>query len=157
MTNTKLPLFQRVPSQERDITVMRPPPDATDYLIPNNPRSNSNYSMSTEKTELLSPDSCSTVTNENNAKLMEFDEHTPPIVPPRTGTWRETSFSKDDMDMEPKSQNPNEINTNQISAKQPSTDIILDPSALPHPIRYVNVDVNDCSSNPRLNSQQISC
>ncbi|XP_053207383.1 ALK tyrosine kinase receptor-like isoform X2 [Panonychus citri] len=70
----KLAIFHRAPSSERDITIMRPPPDSTDYLIPNacsNSNSNSNYSISTEKTELLSPDTCSTVTsgNDDNCKL----------------------------------------------------------------------------------------
>ncbi|RWS04600.1 leukocyte tyrosine kinase receptor-like protein [Dinothrombium tinctorium] len=85
----KLPVFQKAPSTERDTTLMRPPPDATDHLIPNNPSSNSNYSMSTEKSELLSPDTCSTITNGESGKLVEFEE--PPVVPPRSGNWGENN------------------------------------------------------------------
>ena len=56
---------------------MRPPPDATDYLIPNNfgSQTNSNYSVATEKTELLSPDTCSTLScnNDDNHNHKNFD------------------------------------------------------------------------------------
>lgn len=56
---------------------MRPPQDSTDYLMPNNPGSqtNSNYSMATEKTELLSQDTCSTLSCVPDDKLLEIDDH----------------------------------------------------------------------------------
>ena len=81
--NAPLPTFARTPSSDKpDATPMRPPPDA-EYLVPNNPGSSSNYSMSTEKTELLSPDTCSTMTTEDTK--LELDELVaPPIIPPRT-------------------------------------------------------------------------
>lgn len=58
-----------------DQAIMRPPPDSTDYLVPSQTCSNSasNYSMSTEKTELLSPDSCS-ISQAEEGRLVELDE-----------------------------------------------------------------------------------
>ena len=64
---TSLPTFSRVPTE--DTTLMRPPPGSTDYLVPTNP--SPTYSLSSEKTELLSPDTCSTVTNDDT-KLLEL-------------------------------------------------------------------------------------
>ncbi|KAI2801425.1 hypothetical protein BLOT_010976 [Blomia tropicalis] len=86
-----LPVFHRSASVEKDfcstpplrymhvhITLMRPPPDAIDYLVPNNPGSqtNSNYSMGTDKSDLLSPDTCSTLSCGvgEEPKLVEIDE-----------------------------------------------------------------------------------
>lgn len=95
---TPLPTFTRSPSE--DTTVMRPPPDSTDYLIPNHPCSNSasNYSVSTEKTELLSPDTCSTATEDCHlVELMEDFNSGPPSLPAKKtvvsgSTWSETPF-----------------------------------------------------------------
>lgn len=55
--------------------IMRPPPDSTDYLVPSHTCSNSasNYSVATEKTELLSPDSCS-ISQAEEGRLVELDE-----------------------------------------------------------------------------------
>ncbi|OTF75306.1 leukocyte tyrosine kinase receptor-like protein, partial [Euroglyphus maynei] len=66
--NIPLPIFHRSASLKKDDILMRPPPDATDYLIPNNfgSQTNSNYSVATEKTELLSPDTCSTLSCNND-------------------------------------------------------------------------------------------
>jgi hypothetical protein len=152
------------------MTLMRPPPDATDYLVPNNPcsNSNSNYSMSTEKTELLSPDTCSTFscTNEDNKLLELLDDVNPPAIPPRTGSWRETSFS--DRNSVPK--NPTNsvigksdaIKSNLLTNSSPQP-LTLDASnLLQQPSRYVNVNVNDSSepitpNNIRMNAQHINC
>lgn len=65
---TPLPLFSRVSTE--DTTLMRPPPGSTDYLVPTNP--SPTYSLSSEKTELLSPDTCSTVTTNDETKLLEL-------------------------------------------------------------------------------------
>lgn len=68
--------------------------------MPNNRGSNSNYSMSTEKTELLSPDTCSTVTTEDTK--LELDELVaPPLIPPRTSNRKETTFVNTEEDKRP--------------------------------------------------------
>jgi hypothetical protein len=90
---TPLPIFTRAPSEDR--TAMRPAPDSTDYLVPNSAmcsNSASNYSVSTEKTELMSPDSCSTTTNDS--RLVELlDESTAHPLSSDKGSWDETAFS----------------------------------------------------------------
>ena len=148
---------------------MRPPPDATDYLVPNNPcsNSNSNYSMSTEKTELLSPDTCSTFScsNEDNKLLELLDDVNPPVIPPRAGNWKETSFS--DKNSIPKNQmvsKANGIKSEVMANKSSGQPLVLDASALlQNPSRYVNVNVKDGSettvgaNNVRSNAQQINC
>ncbi|RWS25147.1 leukocyte tyrosine kinase receptor-like protein [Leptotrombidium deliense] len=135
--SVKLPIFQKAPSTERDATVMRPPPDATDYLIPNNPCSNSNYSTSTEKSELLSPDTCSTITNGESGKLVEFDEHLPPVVPPRPGSWKDSSIADKNKNI---LTNTEPENVNNLAESQNISDnaIVTQPV-----VRYVNVDMND--------------
>lgn len=173
--NVKLPIFHRAPSMEKDMTLMRPAPDTTDYLVPN-PCSNStsNYSMSTEKTELLSPDTCSTLStnDDNNAKLLEFmdDNNSPPVIPPRSGNWKDTSFInqrnyQSNNFQKPKIDNisgTNEESTNSNNNPSGQQSLLLDASALiQNPSRYVNVNVHDDNVNPnttaKLNSQQISC
>lgn len=154
--NVPLPIFQRAPSMEKDLTLMRPPPDATDYLVPN-PCSNStsNYSVSTEKTELLSPDTCSTVScnnEESNAKLLELLED-PPAIPPRIGNWRETTFSNHNSVSaknyglsSAKEKRAIDKNSSQQSASE-NKPLLLDAGALlQQPSRYVNVDVNDAAT-----------
>ena len=75
--NTPLPKFSvnGTGYSYDDQAIMRPPPDSTDYLVPSHTCSNSasNYSMSTEKTELLSPDSLS-IRNAEEGRLLELDE-----------------------------------------------------------------------------------
>lgn len=96
---TPLPTFTRAPSE--DTTVMRPPADATDYLVPNHPCSNSasNYSVSTEKTELLSPDTCSTATEDCHLVELMDDYISGPSLPAKKtvsgGTWKETPFTEE--------------------------------------------------------------
>ena len=149
---------------------MRPPPDATDYLVPNNPcsNSNSNYSMSTEKTELLSPDTCSTFscTNEDNKLLELLEDVNPPVIPPRTGNWKETSFSY--RNSNPKNQMASNVKSNGIKSdimanKGSAQPLVLDAtSLLQHPSRYMNVNVNEsteavAANNVRSGAQQINC
>ena len=87
---TPLPVFTRASSEDKT----RPPPDSADYLVPSHALSTasaSNYSVSTEKTELMSPDSCSSTTNDIDSRLVELlDENTVPV--PSTETWKETAF-----------------------------------------------------------------
>lgn len=113
--NSPLPVFYRPPSTERDTTVMRPNNEAeaaclqvqrdltnsssADYLIP---IPTSNYSLSTEKTELQSPSSVDSV------KLLELEEpvvrntaKTTPIPDLRKSLCWETSFNDDQMNQEP--------------------------------------------------------
>lgn len=75
-------------------------PDSTDYLVPNNP--SSTYSISSEKTELLSPDTCSTVTTDDAkfCELMEDVRSSSAGLPPsgqrpirRPEVWKETSLT----------------------------------------------------------------
>lgn len=136
---------------------MRPPPDATDYLVPNNPcsNSNSNYSMSTEKTELLSPDTCSTFscTNEDNKLLELMDDLNPPVIPPRTApNWKDSS--KNHMIS-------STAQTNGISSGGSVSPLLLDASALlQQPSRYVNVSVKESealNSNNARAGHQINC
>lgn len=98
-----LPIFTRASSD--DTTMMRPPPDAADYLVPNHPCSNSasNYSVSTVKTELLSPDTYSA----GDGHLVELVQESmsqsppPPSVPlkmqqqheKQQASWAETPFT----------------------------------------------------------------
>lgn len=118
---TPLPIFTRTPSDDR--TVMRPPPDSTDYLVPTNTCSNSasNYSVSTEKTELLSPDSCSNTTGDNRSA--DGDDSTRPNS--RDGSWKETSFAESE------------------ETESTASEVVLDASKLAAPsekgIKYVNV------------------
>ena len=122
---TPLPIFTRAPSEDK--TAMRPPPDSTDYLVPNSTmcsNSASNYSVSTEKTELLSPDSCSTTTNDS--RLVELlDDRTQPM--PDKGSWSETTFTAPSHE----------------SSSASGTEVVLDPSKIPTPkervTKYVNV------------------
>lgn len=99
-----LPIFTRASSD--DTTMMRPPPDAADYLVPNHPCSNSasNYSVSTVKTELLSPDTYSA----GDGHLVELVQESmsqsppPPSVPLKMQqqhekeqtSWAETPFTE---------------------------------------------------------------
>lgn len=106
---------------------MRPAPDSTDYLVPNSAtcsNSASNYSVSTEKTELLSPDSCSTTTNDS--RLVELlDEAAQPAS--EKASWNETTFTA----------------PSQENSSAGGSEVVLDPSLLPAPkervTKYVNV------------------
>lgn len=122
---TPLPVFTRAPSEDR--TAMRPAPDSTDYLVPSSTMcsaSASNYSVSTEKTELLSPDSCSTTTNDS--RLVELPDDCSPAATSNT-SWRETALTDPLHDTAPSS----------------AAQLVLDPSQLPQPkerlTKYVNV------------------
>ena len=155
---------------DSQMTLMRPPPDATDYLVPNNPcsNSNSNYSMSTEKTELLSPDTCSTFScsNEDNKLLELLDDVNPPVVPPRADNWRETSFSDRNSNqknlIDSSTARSNGIKSDLRANNSAAQPLILDATALlQQPSRYVNVSVNDTvdalnPTNARINGQ-INC
>lgn len=96
---TPLPLFSRVPTSSEDTTLMRPPPGSTDYLVPTNP--SPTYSLSSEKTELLSPDTCSTVTGSTvtneDAKLLELLDDPQSsgsgILHPHRPLWKKQSIT----------------------------------------------------------------
>jgi len=92
-----LPIFTRASSDES--TMMRPPPDAADYLVPNHPCSNSasNYSVSTVKTELLSPDTYSAGDGHLVELVQESMSQSPPPPPvplkmKQQASWAETPF-----------------------------------------------------------------
>lgn len=118
---TPLPVFTRPSSEDR--TAMRPAPDSTDYLVPSSTmcsNSASNYSVSTEKTELLSPDSCSSATND--IRLVDLPDDCD-AEPPARVAWDETTLT------DPRPESPSEV--------------VLDPAKLPtskpRPTKYVNV------------------
>ncbi|KAH9422121.1 hypothetical protein DERP_002415 [Dermatophagoides pteronyssinus] len=129
--NIPLPIFHRSASMEKDNTLMRPPPDATDYLIPNNfgSQTNSNYSVATEKTELLSPDTCSTLScnNDDNHNHKNFDT----IIDDQQNDH--SNLQQQNFDY---LNQPNRFNT----------EIILNPNRFNNQnqsVRYVNVNVNN--------------
>ena len=138
--NTQLTVFHYQPTYERDVTVMRPPPNSTEYLIPNVlSNSNSNYSMSTERTELLSPETCSTVTNNDNEpnKLMDLDED----LHCQTANQQQTSAHHG----HPNSALPSRRVSRTLSSIDDNS-VMLSSSALngnSNPARYVNVEMND--------------
>lgn len=120
------------------MTLMRPPPDATDYLIPNNPGSqtNSNYSMATEKTELLSPDTCSTLSCINDDKLLEIEDHI------HRKLWNDNLISNRTIPFNHLNQMPNHYGG---ETNLPfNSEIVLNPNTLAYQpsVRYVNVNVN---------------
>ena len=95
--------------------------------------------MSTEKTELLSPDTCSTFscTNEDNKLLELLDDVHPPVIPPRTGNWKETPFS--DRNSNPKNQMAPNVKSNGIKSdikpnKASAQPLVLDAAALLQPL-----------------------
>uniref|UniRef100_T1KLD1 receptor protein-tyrosine kinase n=1 Tax=Tetranychus urticae TaxID=32264 RepID=T1KLD1_TETUR len=175
----KLAIFHRAPSSERDITIMRPPPDSTDYLIPNacsNSNSNSNYSISTEKTELLSPDTCSTVTSGNDdacklsMMMMMMDDGLNGIdhfnSPLSSSTHSQRLLEKKPLPDRPPPERPSKVNLNcKLSESSNRSDnrdelrsLILDPGSLgnknnstgsvnQNPTRYINVDMASDNSN----------
>lgn len=118
---TPLPLFSRVPSE--DTTLMRPPP-GSDYLVPTNP--SPTYSLSSEKTELLSPDTCSTVTNDD-AKLLELldDAQSSGSGIHQNPSWKKSSIPQSIKESE-----------SGISSEGAST---IPPDENKKPTRYVNV------------------
>ena len=131
---------------------MRPPPDSTDYLVPNlGSQTNSNYSMTTEKTELLSPDTCSTLSCINDEKLLDMDDQNISIIKP---LWGGESYVPGQISFNLNNAEPNNLNTG----------IILNPSGInyQHPsVRYVNVNVNNDMfgsnqpfSNVQMNNSQ---
>lgn len=137
----KLALFHRAPSSERDATIMRPPPDSTDYLVPTAcSNSNSNYSIGTEKTELFSPDTCSTATSNHDdtlklASILEEEREKNTLLPPERP--------------EKRNQKPLFVSNFKPNLRIPENSIILDPENLnPHhaPNRYVNVEMKDISN-----------
>ena len=87
---TPLHVFTRAASE--DTTVMRPPPESG-YLVPNKP--SSTYSFSSERTELMSPDTCSTVTTDDMrfAELMEEVRASAASRPIRRFEWRESPLT----------------------------------------------------------------
>ncbi|XP_074600009.1 leukocyte tyrosine kinase receptor-like isoform X2 [Brevipalpus obovatus] len=134
----KLAIFHRAPSSERDATIMRPPPDSTDYLVPTAcSNSNSNYSISTEKTELLSPDTCSTITSNHEDTLKSLDdEQKNPLLPPRRPEKMANHSAY----------RPNPIRQDTDSSVN---SLILNPESLNShhaPNRYVNVEMKDVSN-----------
>lgn len=177
-----LPVFHRPPSMERDATVMRPPdtdsiclqvqrpdrdmqsPGSEDYLIP---MPSSNYSLSTERTELQ------TSSSESVDKLLEINDNRRQETNDNS-TW-ETSFvshgnkrRKDGYSEEPlmwceksnvervsslKSLDSLPLAPNLNHLGKSSNDVTtLDAVALNRqiptlPIQYVNVDVNSNSQS----------
>lgn len=141
----KLALFHRAPSSERDATIMRPPPDSTDYLVATVcSNSNSNYSISTEKTELFSPDTCSTATSNNDDTLKfpsisEEDRERNPLLPPeRPLKVNQKSFFPHNY----QSNSPLSINSVILNPDNLNTDLA--------PSRYVNVEMKDISNQPSV-------
>ncbi|XP_046919194.1 anaplastic lymphoma kinase [Dermatophagoides farinae] len=133
--NVPLPIFHRSASMEKDTTLMRPPPDATDYLIPNNfgSQTNSNYSVATEKTELLSPDTCSTLSCNNDDHNKNFD-----TIDSHNHVHHDSTSIL----------NPNSsYNFDYLNQRNPyNSEIILDPNRFNNQnpsVRYVNVNVNN--------------
>lgn len=127
---------------------MRPPPDATDYLVPNNLGSAtaSNYSMTTEKTELLSPDTCSTLS------CMNEDESLPIITSTVGGTMPAALWTSAPMNGAiPLGLNVNNMTYNIVPSEdgQFNPEIILQANSLAYPnVRYMNVNVNTQLYNP---------
>ena len=126
---TPLPTFTRAPSE--DTTVMRPPPDATDYLIPNHPCSNSasNYSVSTEKTELLSPDTCSTATADD-CHLVELLDDYNSTASKKVPAWSETHFTSEAGSSTSGTSGIDTKTSRDSSSRERYTEIQLDPSKL---------------------------
>ena len=125
---------------------MRPPPDATDYLVPNNPGSqtNSNYSMATEKTELLSPDTCSTLSCVPDDKLLELEDQMHMQNRNNVKLWNDDVLAH--QQMMPFNVNMNVAMNNYPGVKPPfNAGIVLNPTSLNYQqpcVRYVNVNVN---------------
>lgn len=129
---TPLPVFSRVSTE--DTTLMRPPPGSTDYLVPTNP--SPTYSLSSEKTELLSPDTCSTVTTNDDTKLLELMDDIQSSGSGIHRPWRKTSIP---------SQNNKELGS-ESGISSGTTTTTVGGSVIPEgeenkirPTRYVNV------------------
>ena len=163
--NVPLPIFQRSASIEKDVsyhkmiilllfifyysiiyiysfqlTLMRAPPDSTEYLVPNNPGSqtNSNYSMATEKTELMSPDTCSTMSYANEDKIWNEEALANQLMPFNINSM--TNYSNN-----PRIQN--------------NSGIVLNPNNLHYQqscVRYVNLN-NSNSNNNNNNNDLFGC
>lgn len=145
---------------------MRPSADTTEYLVPNNLGSQtaSNYSMATEKTDLLSPDTCSTMScTINEDKLMELDEQVPIAVtrvplgvapPPPNALWTTAPPINGTI---PIGLNVNNLTYNFVPADNFSPEIILTANNLAYPTaRYVNVNVSNELYNAEQQPQQSS-
>lgn len=125
---------------------MRPPQDSTDYLTPNNPGSqtNSNYSMATEKTELLSPDTCSTMSCVPDDKLLEIDDQLQQMhLPNNVKLWNDEGVIADQQTP----YNPVNLASNYSAGKVPySSGVVLNPTNLSYQqqpcVRYVNVNMS---------------
>ena len=111
---TPLPVFTRAPSEDK--TSMRPPPDSTDYLVPSATLCSnaSNYSVNTEKTELLSPDSCSTTTNDS--RLVELLDDSGKSASRKA--WSETAFSGQAPPESPSPSRPQLLDAGQLSSSK---------------------------------------
>ena len=109
------------------MTLMRPPPDATDYLVPNNPGSQS-------------PDTCSTLSCANDDKLLEIEDQMHLSDRNNIKMWNEDMIAQS---MMPFNENINPINN--YPNKQPfNSGIVLNPTSLNYQqpcVRYVNVNV----------------
>lgn len=146
---------------------MRPPQDSTDYLLPNNPGSqtNSNYSMATEKTELLSPDTCSTMSCVPDDKLLEMDEQLQQMHHPNNvKLWNDESVMADQQ-TGTTPYNPVNLASNYSAAKVPYTSgVVLNPTNLSYQkqqpcVRYVNVNMSPFGVTPAqtpANSMQVA-
>lgn len=121
---TPLPLFSRVPSE--DTTLMRPPP-GSDYLVPTNP--SPTYSLSSEKTELLSPDTCSTVTNDDTKLLELLDDAQSGSgsgIQHNSSSWKKSSI-------------PQSIKESESGISSEGTSAPSEENQKTKPTRYVNV------------------
>lgn len=131
---------------------MRPSGDTTEYLVPNNlgSQTTSNYSMATEKTDLLSPDTCSTMSCAlNEDKLMELEEQVPiaarvplGVAPaPAAALWAPNPAINGTI---PIGLDVNNMTYNFVPTDTFTPEIILTANNLAYPTaRYVNVNVSN--------------
>ena len=77
---------------------MRPPPDITDYLVPNNPGSltTSNYSIATERTEIVSPESASILATIGDDKGLDFESSYDPLQ-----QWAKANYGRQHVNVQP--------------------------------------------------------
>ena len=106
--------------------------------------------MATEKTELLSPDTCSTLSCINDDKLLEIDDHIQLQNMNNIKLWNDNLLSNQTL---PFNINMANVANNYDNAQKVSFDneIVLNANNLNYQqptVRYVNVNVNNEFYNP---------